>query len=177
MRKLIGTIATTAALLAAGSTAAIAEQRSVAAIMPWDGQGEIFHIAAGEVLFQGSLEGIMYVETGEGSLDEAFVICPVAQRLMIEEQSTSASGNCMITVSGGDTVFSSFTCDGRVGLCAGEMTLTGGTGEFEGISGSGRLLIRSPLRALIGDLGTGSAVSVATGLAILPELNFEIPAK
>ncbi len=177
MRKLIETMAITAALLAVSSTAALAEQSSVSAIMPWDGEGEIFHVAPGEVLFQGSLEGIMYVQTGEGELDEAFVICPVVQRLKIEEKTTSAEGHCMFTVSGGDTVFGDFTCNGQVGLCAGEMNLTGGTGEFEGITGSGRMLIRSPLRALIGDLGTGSAVSVATGLAIIPELSFEIPAK
>jgi hypothetical protein len=177
MRKLIQTLALTAAFVAVSGTAALAEQRSVSAVMPWDGHGEIFHVAPGEILFQGSLEGIMYAQTGEGELDEAFVVCPVTQRLNTEEKTTRAVGHCMITVSGGDTVFGDFTCDGRIGLCAGQMNLTAGSGEFEGITGTGDLLIRSPLRALVSELGSGSAVSVATGIAILPELRFEIPAK
>ena len=51
----------------------------------------------------------------------------------------------------------------------------GGEGTLAGISGSGKLRVRSPIRALAGDLGTGALLRVASGLAVIDELQFKIP--
>jgi hypothetical protein len=110
-------------------------------------------------------------------MDEGFVECPATQRLELETKETFGWGNCMITPSGGDTIFAEWTCAGAVGRCQGQFTLAGGTGKFEGIKGSSELLVRSPLRALATDMSSGTVLRVASGLAVLPKLTYEIPAK
>ena len=75
----------------------------------------------------------------------------------------------------GDTVFAEWTCAGAVGRCHGEFKLTGGTGRFKGITGSSEFLVRSPLRVLAADVSNTRLLRVASGLAQLPRLSFEIP--
>ncbi len=117
----------------------------------------------------------MYVETAEGDMDEAFVRCPIVQNIDATNQTTSASGNCTIVVSTEDAVFSEITCEGRAGLCSGEFKLTGGTGRFAGISGSGNMIVRSPVHALAADLSDGTVLHVASGILQLPELKIKLP--
>ena len=83
----------------------------------------------------------------------------------------------MITVSGGETVFARWSCKGKPGGCTGTFDLTGGTGEFEGATGSSVLKVRSPLRALSANVASGSILKVSSGLAELPELTYELPNK
>ena len=117
-----------------------AEQQSLTAMMPWEGEGRVFRIEPQKMRFVGAFEGIMYVETAEGKLDEAFAECPLTLELDLETKARIASGHCMITVSSEDTVFSEWTCSGGPGGCKGDVTLTGGTGEFVGVSGSSKLM-------------------------------------
>jgi hypothetical protein len=152
-------------------------EKTLKAIVPWDGEGRLFRIGLDTMLFQGALEGIMYVETSEGKLNEGFVMCPATQKLDLKTRATSGSGNCMITVSGGDTVFATWTCAGQLGSCKGDLQLTGGSGQFEGITGSSKLIIRSPLSVLASDMASGSTIRVASGIAILPELKYQLQAK
>ena len=152
-------------------------EESLKAIIPWDGEGRVFRIGMDTMLFLGAFEGIMYVETSEGELDEGFVVCPVNQILDLKTKATTGSGHCMITASGGDTVFAEWTCSGKVGGCKGNFKLTGGSGKFKGITGSSKLIVRSPLSVLAGDMASGSVVRVASGIAILPELKYKMPAK
>ena len=147
---------------------------SLSAVIPWDGEGRVFRVSSEKVLFLGAFEGIIYVETNEGELDEGFVRCPVTQELSLADQTTSASGYCMITASGGDTVYAEWTCAGEVGGCRGDFNLTSGTGQFEGISGNSKLIVRSPLHALSVDLASGSVLRVASGIAMLPELRYKL---
>lgn len=158
--------------LAAGSHA---EEGSLEAMMPWDGEGRVFDIGPDLVLFQGAFEGILYVETAQGDLDAAFALCPGSQRLDTAAKTTNASGHCMITGSGGDTVYAQWRCKGELGVCRGRFELTGGTGRFEGISGASELQVRSVLSALVLGMGSGSTVRAASGLAILPKLTYSIP--
>ena len=51
------------------------------------------------------------------------------------------------------------------------------TGKFKGIKGSSEFLVRSPLRALAIDMASGAALRVASGLAVLPKLTYELPSK
>jgi len=152
-------------------------EESLKAIIPWDGEGRVFRIGMDTVLFLGAFEGIMYVETAEGELDEGFVVCPVNQTIDLKTKATTGSGHCMITASGGDTVFAEWTCSGKVGGCKGNFKLTGGSGQFKGITGSSKLIVRSPLSVLASDMASGSVIRVASGIAILPELKYTVPAR
>jgi len=162
-------------ILCAWSGLAYAASRTISAVIPWQGHGQIFQIATDKLRFLGAIEGIMYVETVEGEMDEAFVRCPIVQNIDATDQSTSASGSCVIVVSTEDSVFAEFTCEGRAGLCIGEFKLTGGTGRFVGIRGSGGMTARSPVHALAADLSSGTVLQVASGILQIPELKFSLP--
>ncbi len=162
-------------VLCAWSDVTYAASSTISAVIPWQGQGQIFPVTTDKLRFLGSIEGIMYVETAEGDMDEAFVRCPIVQDIDVTDGSTSASGNCVIVVSTEDSVFAEITCEGIAGLCRGEFKLTGGTGRFVGISGSGRMTVRSPVHALAADLSEGTVVHVAAGILQMPELKYSLP--
>jgi len=63
-----------------------AEERNVRALMHWEGTGEIHTIGLNQKLFQGVMEGILYIETEKGDLDGAFATryqCNLAERLPV----------------------------------------------------------------------------------------------
>ncbi len=176
MRYFARTLLALATLAFAGwSTAALAETRTISAIIPWQGQGQLFPITADKLKFLGAFEGIMYVETAEGDMNEAFVRCPIVQTIDAADRTTSASGNCVITVSPDDAVFAEISCNGVAGLCEGDFKLTGGTGRFAGVSGSGKMTVRSPVHALAANLSDGTLVHAAAGLLKIPELRVRMP--
>jgi len=152
-----------------------ADTKTVSVVVPWQGQGKVFPIGVDMLHFQGSIEGIMYVESAEGDMDEAFVRCPIIQRIEISSQDTSSTGNCTIVVSTDDAIFAELTCEGERGLCRGEFKLTGGTGRFAGISGSGEMTVRSPVHALAANLSESAVLNVAAGIMQIPELKFTLP--
>jgi hypothetical protein len=152
-----------------------AETSVISAVISWQGQGQIFPVGVGSHKFLGALEGIMYVETAEGVMNESFVRCPIVQDIDSADKSTSASGNCVIAVSSEDTVFAELTCKGAAGVCKGQFSITGGTGRFEGVSGSGRMTIRSPIHALAADLAEGTLIHAAAGILQMPELEVTLP--
>lgn len=152
-----------------------AESGSARAIITWDGEGRVFQVGPTTVRFLGAFEGIIYIETSDGALDEGFVRCPAIQELDMEKGTTTAEGHCMITASGGDTAYARWSCSGKPGQCKGKFDLTGGTGEFKGAKGSSVLKVRSPLRALSANVASGSVLRVSSGLAELPELKYELP--
>ena len=166
----------TAILILCGwSGLTFAESTTVSAVIPWQGQGQIFPIGTDKLRFLGAIEGIMYVETAEGALNEAFVQCPIVQEIDVTSGTTSASGNCTIVVSTEDAVFAELACNGMQGYCSGEFKLTGGTGRFSGISGSSEMTVRSPVHALARDLSDGTVLQIAAGILQLPELVITLP--
>ncbi len=154
-----------------------AEKGTLQAIIPWDGEGRIYQVNSGTVVFMGAFEGIMYVESAAGDMNEGFVVCPVMQQLDLGSGRTQASGHCEITVSPDDVVYARLTCKGVAGGggCEGDFELTDGEGKFKGVSGGGKLRVRSPMRAIVADLASGTVVRVATGLATIKDLKYSIP--
>ena len=157
------------------NAATLAETSTISAVIPWQGQGQVFQVSDNTARFLGSLEGIMYVETAEGAMDEAFVRCPIVQDINIEDGTTSASGKCVIIVSPDDTAYAEISCEGKAGLCRGEFRLTGGAGSLAGIRGSGKMTVRSPVHALASDLSGGVMIQAAAGILQMPELRVELP--
>ena len=117
----------------------------------------------------------MYVETVEGEMNEAFVQCPIIQDIDRESQKNTVSGNCTIIVSMEDAVFAELTCEGERGLCRGKVELTGGKGRFNGVSGSSKMVVRSPVPALTAAQSDGTVLHVAAGIIQSPKLIVKLP--
>ena len=164
-----------ALMLLMQSSAWAAEEGTVQAAIPWDAEGEVFNIGPTTMAFLGSLKGIIYVENSKGEMNEGFVVCPVVQRIDLTTAKTDATAYCEIATSADSVVYATMTCQGEPGGCVGEITLTDGEGEFVGISGKGKLRIRSPIRALVSDMASGSVLRVGSGLAVISDLNYSIP--
>ncbi len=162
-------------VLCSWSSMSYADTRTVSAVVSWQGQGEVFPIGVDTLRFLGSIEGVMYIDTAEGPLNEAFVECPIVQNIDVSSQSITSTGNCTIVVSTEDAVFAELSCEGVKGFCLGEFKLTGGTGRFSGISGSSEMTVRSPMHALVADLSNGTVLNVASGILQIPALTFTLP--
>jgi len=173
--KKIVTLISTMTLLLGGVGSANAETNTISAVIPWQGQGQLFPVGTDEIQFLGSLEGIMYVEAADGDMNEAFVRCPIVQSIDTADQSTSSTGKCVIIVGPEDTVFAQITCEGVAGMCRGEFTLTGGTGRFADVSGSGKMTIRSPVHALAKNQTDSRVIHAAAGLLQIPKLKVVRP--
>ena len=154
-----------------------AEQQTLTATMSWDAQGTVYVVGQDELLFQGAIRGIFYVEKASGKLNAAFGLCPVEYTANIKEKTTSGFGQCEIVGERGDSLFAEFSCSGTAGLCEGTFTITGGTGSFKGAEGNSDMIIRSTVSALVYGLGSGSEIAVKNGIMILPKLTYSTPGK
>ncbi len=152
-----------------------AEKDTVQAIIPWEASGRVFQVDTGTMLFLGAFTGVMYIESSEGEMHEAFVMCPIMQKVSLETSNSEAVGHCEISASPENVAYAELICDGEVGSCNGTFTLIDGEGEFAGISGTGTLRVRSPMRALITDVAAGAELRVASGLAVIKDLEYSIP--
>ncbi|UCC55487.1 MAG: hypothetical protein JSU75_08950 [Gammaproteobacteria bacterium] len=172
-RLLLGLLA--GFLVATYTGPSLATEKTLQVIMPWSGDGTIHSISTHRLLFMGEFEGIMYAENAEGELDAAFASCPATQYIDTASKKTEAKGYCNIAITGEDTVFAEWTCEGKVGACKGSFILTGGTGKFEGVTGSSEFTVRSVLSTVVAGMSSGSVVRAASGLAILPKLTYTLP--
>ncbi len=175
MKRLTRVFLAGAAVVICANSAWAVEEGTVKMFAPWESSGQVYPVEPGKLLFQGRAEGIMYIESGEGALDAALFVCPGRREISIADGKVEASGQCIIDGASGGTVFAKFQCIGQLGACAGNFTLTGGTGEFKGITGEGDMLVRTVLSQMAADLKSGTTVSGAAGLAIWPNLTYKIP--
>lgn len=154
-----------------------ADEGTAKILAPWEANGRLFQVAVDKLQFIGTFEGIMYIEHGEGLMDAALFTCPSSQITEVLSNKTTAHGYCTIESPNGDYIYAEYTCDGEPGACAGQFTLTGGTGKLVGITGESELIVRTALSGTTIDQENGGTVSAAKGLAIWPEMRFEIPGK
>lgn len=167
---------TQAAIVAVNAGAAVAEEASVDAVAVWLGDGEAYRVGADQAYFSGKFTGAMFVtEADSSALNAAELICPATADVSLSEGAQAAEGRCIIN-AGADTIYAEWSCEGQhlVG-CAGVFTLTGGTGSFEGISGTGDFVVRSALRAVVIDALAGQATESALGVAVWSDLKYTLP--
>lgn len=138
--------------------------------MSWTGHGKMLQISNKEMQFLGLIEGILYIESAEGDLDEAFVECTVVQVLQVGSQEGSAQGHCLLIQDGENTVYAEHSCRGVAGSCKGVFTITGGTGRFEGAAGVSPLIVRSPLHAIVQPGANLEEMVIHNGVLLLPDL-------
>lgn len=163
------------ALAVVGSSKA--EDSVVRAMSPWQGSGQIFDVGPNKRQLLGRFTGIMYLDGGKGSLDTALMLCPAVVNIDLKTGKAEASGHCIITDGETNVVYSKWNCSGVPGACDGELTITGGSGRYEGITGGGKMVIRAALVETALDLSNGSVVREAAGLALWPELKYSTPAQ
>lgn len=168
-------ISAVALLLLNGSPVYTAEQDTLQAIIPWEAEGRVFQVDTKTMMFVGAVKGVMYIASSSGEMHEAFVMCPIIQKLVLETGKTEAVAHCEISASPDDVAYAELSCSGEVGSCQGTFTLIDGQGKFAGISGKGTLRVRSPMRALIVDMAAGAVLRVGSGLMVVKDLNYLIP--
>lgn len=144
------------------------------AVFSWSGQGKLFQTGPNSVDFMGVIQGVLYIGTPGEALDEAFMECSFRNSLLIQEKSSQADGKCVIVKSPEDNVYASFSCQGQTGVCAGKLVFESGTGKFKGIKGGANMMVRSPLRLLAPSLAGGEELSVANGVALFTDIDFEV---
>ncbi|WP_295432407.1 hypothetical protein [uncultured Thiodictyon sp.] len=154
-----------------------AEQGTAKILAPWEANGQVFQVAVDKLQFIGTFAGIMYIEHGQGLLDAALFTCPSTQITEILANTIKGHGYCTIESPTGDYIYAEYNCDGEPGSCTGTFKLTGGTGKLTGITGESDLIVRTALSGTTIDQAGGGTVSAAKGLAIWPEMHFEIPGK
>ncbi len=175
-RGLTMVVAAGALMLASASQA---EERTMNAVAAWVGSGEAFKVAPDRAYFAGQFGGALFVEEeGSGTLNAASLTCPGAVEIALADGSQSGGGHCIMTASDGDIVYARWTCSGvhLVG-CAGDFTLTGGTGKFEGITGQGPFVIRSALRRVVVEALSDSVSEQAVGIAVWSDFKYSLAAE
>jgi hypothetical protein len=146
-------------------------------LAPWEANGQVYQVAVDKLEFLGTFDGIMYIEHGRGLLDAALFTCPSTQITEVLSNKSKTHGYCTIESPNGDYIYAEYNCEGEPGACAGKFTLTGGTGKLTGITGESDIIIRTALSGTTVDQTGGATVSAAKGLAIWPEMHFDIPGK
>ena len=118
---------------------AFAADYSATSSFSWITSGTTYALEEGHFVFAGDFSGLALPETGDGPLAQIITyVCPG-----IFDIGGPAQGFCVGTDADGDKVFavwSSVAAEAMPGTIAGgdgEITYTGGTGKFEGITGGG----------------------------------------
>lgn len=143
---------------------------------PWTLSGQVFKVGTHTLQFLGRSEGVLYVEDREGDLDGSAVICAITKEINITNSKTIYSGRCMITAGDeGDSIFANLSCNGDLDECDGTFKITGGDGQFKGIQGSSKLLIRTKLGEMAVDPKSNNLIRNAEGMAFFPSLKYTIP--
>jgi hypothetical protein len=175
LRPLIETIGVFLVSLMLCGPVFAADEATVEAFATWEGRGQLFETGPKEMTFVGALSGVLYVKTEKGPLNSGRLTCPAIVVISIEDGSQNGTGRCTITSKDGARVYAEITCSGYhlVG-CDGDLKFTGGTGRFEGITGGGKLTIRSEFGE-IDAVSEAAAQEDTKGIIYWPELHYALP--
>lgn len=152
-----------------------AEQGTIRATSPWEGDGYAFPIGNDRVYMVAVFTGTIFVEDAKGALHTGSIVCPATVEGDLKTMTKKGQGHCIITNDEGDRVFADYTCQGDMEGCRGPFTLTGGTGRFQGITGEGEMISRIQARNILVVEGFESARQHGEGIAIWPKLTYSIP--
>ena len=152
-----------------------AEQATIRATSPWEGDGYVFPIGNDRVYMVAVFTGTIFVEDAKGALHTGSIVCPATVEGDLNTMTKKGKGHCIITNDDGDRVYAEYTCQGDMEGCRGPFTLTGGTGRFKGITGEGEMISRIQARDILIVEGFESAHQQGEGIAIWPKLTYSIP--
>jgi hypothetical protein len=153
-----------------------AEEGTVRATASWVAEGRYFEVKDDQALFVGAFAGVMYVETKQGAMDAAKMLCPAMVEISLVDGQQSGQGRCIIMGRDNHKVYAMWRCAGEhFAGCKGTFTLIGGTGRFKGITGQSDFEVRSQLSELATRPGEESVQGSASGVAVWPALTYKIP--
>ena len=162
-------------LIATATPSMAAEEDTVEAFSSWEASGHIYPTGVEESTFVGVLSGILYVRNSDDVIEAGLIMCPATVTVNTTDGSQHGSAKCVIVTPESNRVFGSFECDGvyQAG-CAGEFTITGGTGSMQCITGGGPIKLQSAFANAA--LVPGTVIDqTAAGLALWPALSYKIP--
>lgn len=123
-------------------------EETIHAFSVWESHGAFYVPGKEESTFSATLIGRLYVETEKGPIEAGMLSCPATVHIKSADRTQRGSAICAISTKDGGQVFAELTCTGIYMIgCSGEAKITGGTGRFEGVTGSGKFTIRSDLAA------------------------------
>ena len=102
----------------------------------WTFSGQVQELGANRVVYVGVLPGVVFNDAGKGFLHKARVDCTIVND--VNQGRANANGTCVVTDADGDKVFVEWKCAGAMPACPGEERWAGGTGKYNGISGSSK---------------------------------------
>ena len=120
-----------------------------------------------EGTFIGVVTGRFDVDTDQRPVDAGDLTCPMVLIVNLDANTQKGTGRCVLATQGDDRIFMNMTCEGvpLVG-CAGELVVTGGTGQFANATGGGHFVVRSSTHELTKSNLTLS--DFATGITFWP---------
>lgn len=133
------------------ATAALAQDEPQAfnAFAVSTAQGTIVPSGDKQATMVGTVKGLLFVETAEGPVEAGTVSCAASLRLDFDTRHQAGNGACTFTAADGAAAWGDWQCEGYelVG-CRGKLTLNGGSGRLQGVSGEGAMTWRPSARAL-----------------------------
>lgn len=180
--SLMARLAMAAVFLVAGPAAgsvALAQEQTISGFAAWEGEGTVYRTGPDTGTFVGAISGTLFIETEKGPAAAGYMVCPALLEIDLRDATQAGAGKCTITGDDGAQVFAEWTCLGvhLVG-CDGELTLTGGTGRMDGITGQGALSVRTitelaATQAMAGDV----ADEAGTGILVIDDLTYSLPVR
>jgi len=153
------------------------DRETINAFTVWTATGSITETTTDHAKFEGTLGGHFYVETDQGPVHAGIVSCPVTLDINVTDKSQQGAGKCSITADDGAQIFGQLKCTGYFLIgCSGDFKFTGGTGRFEGIAGSGPVIVRSNTRVLIESV-KGTVDAKAEGIMFWRRLHYTLVRK
>jgi hypothetical protein len=128
--------------------------------------GTIIKSGEKQVMVIGTVKGPMFVETDEGPVEGGSVVCGASVRIDHGTKRQSGNGACTFEAQDGATAWGEWECAGYELIgCRGKLTLTGGSGRFEGVTGEGAMIWRPSAHELKKQFD-GTVAQNTTGLLI-----------
>ncbi len=175
MKSVITLILSFFVLITLSTTTAFGAEKTVKILAPWQGHGQVFKVAPEKLKVVGSFDGIMYINGGNGDLDAAIFMCPGTQRIDLKTKKTVLEADCIIKKGEDKVAYATIKTQGKVGASQGVFRLVGGEGKWKGISGEGKVVIRTAIGDMAINQKTGAVIDAAAGLAVWPALKVKLP--
>lgn len=139
----------------------------------WNGTGEFLELGNGEQVVNASVKGVLisrHKDGGKMIVHSSKLTCLTRVNLNRGKDSQAIEGLCTIVAhEGKDVAYGRLKCTGNLKECLGDFTFTGGSGGFNGMSGT------TPFETSIDfELQEGKK-GQAIGYAVWPNLTYTLP--
>ncbi len=164
----------------AGAPAAHGAEATARLVAAVRGEGVFFEVGERQALVMGGLQGAIYVESGPDALDGARLVCPSTFTIDPNARSFNADGYCTIARGEEHKIYGRWTCAGALAKgCRGRFTITGGTGQFAGVTGESEMFVRTnmvdPPTGQTSRSPIGVARELGIGLITFTALRYRTP--